>query len=174
MVFDPQPRHPGRSRYGDRLSRWVMCYGENCDEQAGQRREQRRYARNGRALSGSECNRGGTNEGEVDRPGKHAQYLTRPTNCITVPCTIPLMSWGQSPTANITAIAGASMHRSARVRSGIAAQRSCGGPEKTRWMIVSRKTALISRPNNASAAARQSSGKTPLKIINSPGKPISP
>src|SRR5882757_2672715 len=159
MVFDPQPRHPGRSRYGDRLSRWVMRDGHNRDEQAGQRREQRRYARDGRALSGSECNRGGTNEGEVDRPGKHAQYLTRPTNCITVPCTIPLMSWGQSPTAKITAIAGASMHRSARVRSGIAAHLSCIGPEKTRWMIVSRKTAVISRPNKASAPPTNPAGR---------------
>ena len=48
------------------------------------------------------------------------------------------------------------MHRSARVRSGMAAQRSCTqGPEKTRCITVSRKTAVISRPNSASAAAHQ-------------------
>ncbi len=55
------------------------------------------------------------------------------------------------------------MHRSAMVRSGIPAQRSPNGPEKTRCTIVSRKTAVISKPSSASVAAHQVQRKDSFK-----------
>ena len=64
--------------------------------------------------------------------------------------------------------------RSDNVRSGICDQRPFNGPQKTRWMMVSRKIAVTSRPSVDNAAAQGASGNAPLKIRNSPTNPFNP
>ena len=59
---------------------------------------------------------------------------------------VPRMSCGQTPSTNIRAMLGSTRNRSAVVRSGNCAQRSFSGPQNTRWMSVSRKIAVTSRP----------------------------
>src|SRR5580658_5176103 len=94
--------------------------------------------------------------------------------CMTAGLATLVNNCGKSPSAKMSVITGSTVKRSAIVKSGQQFHFSGNGPLKTRCKMVSKKMAVSSRPGMESRAVFDAKRNEPLKMRNSPGKPVSP
>src|SRR6185503_10493805 len=89
-------------------------------------------------------------------------YFANPsTSCNTVLLTTARTTCGHRPSRNINPMAGSTTQRSPSVRSEKPDHFGSSGPFQTRCRIVSRNTAVVSRPSTESVAAQPLKAKAP-------------